>query len=70
MALIRCGNSIRLSGKEADIYLSDTGRSTLPRTVGEYNSAMQDTKVMWQKLNSPESKLLAAICFEELVPLP
>lgn len=70
MALLRCGNSIRLSGKEADIYLSDTGRSSLPKTVDEYNRAMQDTKIMWQKLNSPESKLLAAICFKDLVPIP
>lgn len=69
MAILRCGNSIRLSGKEAENYLSDTGRSSLPKTVAEYNSAMRDTKAMWKRLNTPESILLAACLFEEIEPL-
>lgn len=66
MAILRCGNSIRLSGKAAENYLADTGRATLPKTVDEYNRAMRDTKAMWEKINTPESILLAACLFQEL----
>ena len=70
MAILRCGNSIRLTGKEAENYLSDTGRSTLPKTIDEYNRAMRDTKTMWERMNTPESTLLAACLFHEIEPLP
>ena len=70
MAILRCGNSIRLIGSDAEIYLADTGRATLPRTVDEYNRAMQDTKAMWDLLNTPESVLLAACLFKEIELLP
>ena len=70
MAILRCGNQIRLIGKEAEIYLADTGRAKLPRTVGVYNRAMQDTKVMWERMNTPESVLLAACLFKEIELLP
>lgn len=69
MAILRCGNSIRLIGKDAEIYLSDTGLSALPKTVNEYNRAMQDTKTMWKRINTPESTLLAACLFHEIEPL-
>ena len=69
MAILRCKNSIRLSGKDADSYRSDTGRSTLPKSIEEYNRAMRDTRLMWQAIDTPESRLLAAVCFEELQPM-
>jgi hypothetical protein len=70
MAILRCGNSIRLTGTEAGNYLSDTGRSALPKTVDEYNRAMRDAKTMWERLNTPESILLAACLFKEIDLLP
>jgi hypothetical protein len=70
MAILHCGNSIRLIGSDAEIYLADTGRATLPRTVDEYNRAMQVTKAMWERMNTPESVLLAACLFKEIELLP
>lgn len=66
MAILRCGNSIRLNGKDAEAYLSDTGRKILPKSVGEYNLAMQEIKTMWLNIDTPESRLLAAVCFAKL----
>jgi hypothetical protein len=70
MALLRCGNVLRLSGAEAKAYLSDTGRKTLPKTIEEYNAAMQEMRNLWEKYDTPETKLLAAVCFKSLDPLP
>lgn len=66
MTILRCGNAIRLSGKEAETFLRDTGRSKLPTTVQEYNLAMRDIREMWAFTGTPEGRLLAAICFCDL----
>lgn len=70
MPILRCGNSIRLIGAEARVYLADTGRSSLPKTVAEYNHEMQILRELWQKYDTPDSRLLVAVYFKDLEPLP
>ena len=45
--LIHDGNKIRLTEQELDFYLSQTGRSTPPRTVEEYNRALEEAAEFW-----------------------
>lgn len=67
MSILRWRNSIRLNGIDAETYLKDSGKENLPKTVQEYNKTMQEIKAYWLLEDSPESRLLVAVCFEELV---
>jgi hypothetical protein len=66
MAILRLGKHIRLSGKDAEHYLEDTGRASLPKTVDEYNRAMRDAKAAWLGTECAEGVLLATIFCKEL----
>ncbi len=70
MAILRCGNSIRLNGEDPHTYISDTGQSSLPKSVTKYNRAVRDLRAMWHKYDTPESRLLAATCFQDLTSEP
>ena len=58
---------IRLNGADAEAYLRDTGRLTLPATVREYNSALQEAAMSWSKIDCPEGHLLAVICEQMMI---
>lgn len=59
--MLRMGNTIRLTGDEAKEYLGTTGRATLPKTVAEYNRAMDDAALTWKNTGCAEGELLAAL---------
>ncbi|PPC94855.1 MAG: hypothetical protein CTY33_02920 [Methylotenera sp.] len=67
MPILRCGDQIRLSGKEAADYLEETSRSRLPTTIREYNRALNDTVAYWLSANCPEGQLLAAMLRAKLI---
>jgi ubiquinone/menaquinone biosynthesis C-methylase UbiE len=66
MGILRCGNTIRLVGIDANSYLLDTGKQKLPTQAIEYNAAMQELKRVWAAFDTPEGRLIAATCFAEL----
>ena len=59
MPIIRLGKHIRLTGKEAYEFLDATGRTHLPKTVKEYNAAIEALAASWRSLETPEANLLA-----------
>lgn len=61
MAILKSGNTIRLTGEDARIYKDETGRAELPKTVAEYDRAMADTSKAWASTDCPEGNLLAAV---------
>ena len=67
MPMIRSGNNIRLTGKEAETYKMDTGRNSLPKTVNEFNMAYKEAISLWRDSNTPEGYLLAAVLEEQLI---
>lgn len=67
MAILRLGEVIRLTGKDAEGYLFDTGRSQLPKTVQEYNRAMQETHDAWMQVDCAEAILLAHLAKDQLI---
>lgn len=69
MAKIKSGRQIKLSGQDAENYLRDTGRASLPKTVDEFNCAMKDTADAWRSVDNPEAQLLAAV-FDEVKEEP
>lgn len=66
MPILRCEDAIRLTGIDAENFLRDTGRNTLPKSVAEYNLAMKQVRELWNQIDTPESRLIAATCFEDL----
>jgi hypothetical protein len=67
MAKLRMGDAIRLSGDDAQEYCEITGRATLPKSVSEFNRAMQDTANAWRRVDCPEGDLLAALAEAEKI---
>ena len=71
MPIIRLGKHIRLTGKEAYEFLDATGRAHLPRTVEEYNSAIEALAAAWRSLEIPEGNLLAHLIeCDQLIETP
>jgi len=58
--MIRIGNQIRLTPKEAREFTEFTGFPA-PQTVREYNRRLQATARNWLEEDSPETRLLAAL---------
>jgi hypothetical protein len=69
MAILRCGESLRLSGKDAEDYLRDTNCKVLPTSIFEYNKAMASIRAKWQLQDTPEAKLIVAACFQDIKPI-
>jgi len=69
MPILRFGNTLRLTGKEAEDYFKQTGRAKLPSTVNEYNQAIQETINLWNSIETPEGYLLASIMQERLISI-
>lgn len=67
MARLILGARIRLTGKDADEFRCDTGRSQLPKTISEYNQAYQQAADLWWADGSPEAGLLAFVCEQQLI---
>lgn len=61
MAKLRMGNQIRLSGEDAEIYLMDTGKNALPKTVEEHDHALEMAAQYWEYAGSAEGIFLAAM---------
>lgn len=61
MAILRLNDQIRLTGSDAEGYLHTTGRATLPKTVNEYNRAMQEAADLWESADCAEGELLSKI---------
>lgn len=59
MPIIQCGDQIRLTGKDAENFLRNTGRTTLPRTLKEHQSAIEIATQQWKELDTPEGQLMA-----------
>lgn len=58
--MIRIGNRIRLTPKEALDFTELTGFKP-PQTVREYNRLLQATARNWLEDDSPETRLMAAV---------
>ncbi len=67
MGRLILGRYIRLTGKDAEDFQLDTGRSQLPQTISEYNQAYQQAADLWWADGSPEGGLLAIICEQNLI---
>ncbi len=67
MGRLILGSQIRLTGKDAEEYIRDTGRSNLPTTADEYNQAYKQAADAWWSDGSPEGGLLAVICEQQLL---
>jgi hypothetical protein len=65
MPILRFKNAIRLTGKDAELYLLMTGKSQLPRTVQEYELAIEQAARHWQNAHCPEGDLLAFLARAE-----
>ena len=61
MGKLRSGQQLRLTGKDAEEYLTDTGRATLPKTVQEHNTAHQQSADTWRAAGCPEGDFLAML---------
>ena len=59
MPIIKYGDQIRLTGKDAENFLRNTGRSSLPTTLKEYQSAIEIATAQWKELDSPGGQLMA-----------
>jgi len=57
--IIKYADQIRLTGKDAENFLRNTGRNTLPTTLKEYQSAIDIATEQWKELDSPEGQLMA-----------
>ncbi len=69
MPILRLGNTLRLTGKDAEDYLKETGRTKLPGTVNEYNQAIQESINLWNSIETAEGYLLANIMQERLITI-
>jgi hypothetical protein len=67
MAILRCGQQLRLTSADADFYRQDTGYAQLPKTVNEYNQGLQDAMQAWMSTNCAEGDLMAAIIKEKII---
>jgi hypothetical protein len=59
MPVLRFKNEIRLTGKDAELYLMMTGKGQLPSTLTEYELAIEQAASNWQNAHCPEGDLLA-----------
>ena len=59
MPIIKYADQIRLTGKDAENFLRNTGRNSLPTTLKEYQSAIEIATEQWKELESPEGQLMA-----------
>lgn len=66
MPVFICGNEIRLTGKDANNFLEETGRYNLPKTKSEYNKALKDAIEYWKWADCAEGRLLAALLENKL----
>jgi len=69
MTILKSGNTIRLSGKDAADYLRDTGRALLPRTIEEFNHAQAQSAGAWRAIGCPEAELLAVLNEMSKIPV-
>ncbi len=64
--MIRLGDKLRLSDREQHAFRVMTGRATPPKTVAEYNAAVQvAADAVRDKDTSAESRLLQAVLLGE-----
>lgn len=68
MAVMRCKQQIRLTGKEAKNFLRETGRYQVPKTLHEYNAALEQAAKAWEASGTPEGVLLAALLYNDMIP--
>jgi hypothetical protein len=61
MPILKFGEYIRLTGNEATQFQSYTGHSHLPKTVAEYNDALDEAAVVSANLETPEGNFLAEL---------
>lgn len=59
MPIIKYADRIRLTGKDAENFLINTGRNNLPTTLQEYQSAIEMAVEQWKELDTPEGQLMA-----------
>lgn len=59
MPILKYGEQIRLTGSDAENFLRNTGRNTLPTTLSEYQSAIEIATEQWKELDTPEGHLMA-----------
>jgi hypothetical protein len=67
MAILRCGQQLRLTNDDAAIYRQDTGYTQLPKTVNEYNQGLKNAINAWVSTNCAEGDLMAAIIKERII---
>lgn len=67
MAILRCGQQLRLTNDDAAIYRQDTGSMQLPKTVSEYNKGLEDAMQAWMNTYCAEGDLMAAIIKERII---
>lgn len=67
MGMLKLGEKIRLNGQDAKDYLADTGRTALPTTVNEFNTAQQQAANAWRSADCPEGEFLAFLCEENKI---
>jgi hypothetical protein len=66
--MLRLGDKIRLTTKEAAEFIEATGFNNPPRTVQAYNLCWEKVIEYWRSLRCPEGDLMAAILEERLLP--
>jgi len=66
MAILRCGQQLRLTAEDADFYRQDTGYTQLPKTVNAYNQGLQNAINAWIDTDCAEGDLMAAIIKERI----
>lgn len=59
MPIIKYGDQIRLTGKDAENFMRNTGLNRLPTTLKEYQSAIEIAIEQWKELDTPGGQLMA-----------
>ncbi|MDE3023393.1 MAG: hypothetical protein KGI54_16345 [Pseudomonadota bacterium] len=61
--MIALGNKIKLNDNEVRLFKQDTGLSTVPDTVEEYNNHLQAAADFWgaEAQNDPAARLLVKL---------
>lgn len=65
--MLRCGKQIRLTPVELRTFQCLDGAVQAPKTVDEFNDALEATAEYWEIDGSPEGKLMAAVARGEKV---
>jgi len=65
--MLRCGKQIRLTPVELRTFQCLDGAVQAPKTVDEFNNALEADAQYWEADGTPEGKLMAAVARGEIV---